>query len=70
MRDVGHELAAELLRPRKLAYPDALAVESEEEYEHSRRARESGKDEQPLRATERSEHFLARADKPDDIFTA
>ncbi len=45
VRDVGNKLAAELLEPRELAYPDALAVEREEEDEHSRCARESGEDE-------------------------
>ena len=35
MRDVGHKLAAELLEPRELAYPDALAVEREEDEEHA-----------------------------------
>ena len=63
MRNIGHKLAAKLFRPRELAYPDALAIEREEDKEHSGDSDESREGKTGLRATVRREDAVERKPK-------
>ena len=61
VRDVGHEVAAELLQPGELAYPDALPVQGEEHDRQGKQTDEPGKRDNGQVAEERQEEPEARA---------